>query len=181
MELLDVVDEEGAPTGEKCTRAVAHETGVRHRTVHIWVIRREGGRVQVLLQRRASNKDSFPGQYATSVAGHVQAGDLPLESARRELWEELGILAVPEKLRFAGSFPVHCEREFYGKPFRDNEIAFVYVYAQPVDIGSMKLQKEEVDTVDWFDLEEVCKEVDQQSQKYFIPRKGLKLLMEQVC
>ena len=32
MEILDVVDENGNPTGETVERTVAHKTGVRHRT-----------------------------------------------------------------------------------------------------------------------------------------------------
>ena len=32
MEILDVVDETGAPTGETVERAEAHREGVRHRT-----------------------------------------------------------------------------------------------------------------------------------------------------
>jgi len=51
------------------------------------------------------NKDSFPCRYDTSSAGHIQAGDEPLESAVRELSEELGIQANPDDLRFAVPFP----------------------------------------------------------------------------
>ena len=32
MEYLDIVDENGNPTGEKVERAYAHKNGVRHRT-----------------------------------------------------------------------------------------------------------------------------------------------------
>lgn len=39
--------------------------------------------------------------------------------------------------------------------FRDEEIAFVYIYDKPVDIRQLILQKEEVKEVRWFDLEDV--------------------------
>ena len=39
MEILDVVDETGAPTGETVERAEAHREGVRHRTAHVWIAR----------------------------------------------------------------------------------------------------------------------------------------------
>ncbi len=38
--------------------------------------------------------------YDTSSAGHIQAGDDPLESAQRELYEELGIKANEGNLSF---------------------------------------------------------------------------------
>ena len=80
------------------------------------------------------NKDSFPGRFDTSSAGHIQAGDEPIESALRELHEELGIQAVKEDLDFAGTFRIQYEKEFHGKMFRDNEVAFVYVYQKPVNM-----------------------------------------------
>ena len=85
MERFDVCDDAGLPTGETVSREEAHRLGIRHRTAHVWIVRRRGGSVQVLLQRRSLNKDSFPGQWDTSSAGHIPAGDEPLESALREL------------------------------------------------------------------------------------------------
>lgn len=176
MELFDIVDEAGKPTGEVCTRTEAHSSGLRHRTAHIWVIRKEQGKVHVLLQKRAVNKDSFPGRFDTSSAGHVQAGDAPLESALRELWEELGIRACEADLESAGTFRIQYEKEFYGKMFRDNEISFVYVYSKPVNIAELSLQQDEVECVEWFDLDEVCREVAAHNQKFCVPPDGLKTL-----
>ena len=34
MEIFDIVDEKGIPTGETIERTQAHEKGVRHRTAH---------------------------------------------------------------------------------------------------------------------------------------------------
>ena len=39
--------------------------------------------------------------------------------------------------------------------FRDEEIAFVYIYREPVNTAELVLQTEEVEEVQWFDLEEV--------------------------
>ena len=104
MEYIDIVDEQGNPTGEKVERSIAHSQGIRHRTAHIWIVRKVNGRYQVLMQKRAMNKESFPGMFDTSSAGHIQAGDEPLESALREFHEELGIRAQPQELEFAGNF-----------------------------------------------------------------------------
>ena len=119
-EFFDIVDKNGQPTGETVIKSQAHAEGIRHRTAHIWVVRENGDRTEVLFQKRAMNKDSFPGRYDTSSAGHIQAWDEPLESAVRELSEELGIQADPDDLHFAGTFPILYEKEFHGKPFKDN-------------------------------------------------------------
>ncbi|WP_331496835.1 hypothetical protein [Roseburia hominis] len=74
MELLDIVDEKGNPTGETVPREVAHREGIRHRTAHVWIFRRRGGVVQILLQKRSDNKDSDPGCYDISSAGHILRG-----------------------------------------------------------------------------------------------------------
>ena len=122
MEMFDIVDENGNPIGEVIERRKAHAEGIRHRTAHIWIVREKEGRIQVLLQKRSADKDSFPGRFDTSSAGHIKAGDEPLESALRELNEELGITAKPDQLEFAGTFEVNYEKNFHGKLFKEHEI-----------------------------------------------------------
>lgn len=173
MEIFDIVDEYGNPTGETIERDLAHKEGVRHRTAHIWIAREVNGKWQVLLQKRAQTKDSFPGRYDTSSAGHIQAGDEPLESAIRELQEELGIVASPEELKYAGTFNIKYEKEFHNKLFKDNEIAFVYVYLGEIDIDDIIVQEEELECVEWFDLEETYTECLAHNQKFCVPVKGL--------
>ena len=178
MEIFDVVDENGNPVGETVERGRAHAEGIRHRTAHIWIIREKGGRVQVLLQKRSAEKDSFPGRFDTSSAGHIQAGDEPRESALRELKEELGIEAEKEDLDFAGTFRIQYDLEFHGKPFRDNEVAFVYVYRKNVDETRLVLQTEELECTEWLDLEETYQACLARDQKFCVPIGGLKVLME---
>ena len=180
-EIFDIVDEKGQPTGETVTRSQAHAEGIRHRTAHIWVVRENGEKTEVLLQKRAMNKDSFPGRYDTSSAGHIQAGDEPLESAVRELAEELGIQADPDDLKFAGTFPIQYEKEFHGKPFKDNEIAFVYIYDEEVGIDNLTIQKEELDSVEWFDLEKVYQACQPpRDEKFCVPMGGLEIVRNYV-
>ena len=97
MEYFDVVTEDGEPTGETVSRELAHRDGILHRTAHVWLVREDGrGGHQILLQKRSREKDSYPGLYDTSSAGHIPAGDEPKPSALRELKEELGITAAEE-------------------------------------------------------------------------------------
>lgn len=71
---MDIVDEYGNPTGETINREIAHAEGIRHRTAHVWLLRMKDNRLQILLQKRAHNKDSHPGCYDISSAGHIPAG-----------------------------------------------------------------------------------------------------------
>ena len=176
MEFFDVCDEHGEPTGEIVDRETAHREGIRHRTAHVWILRQRGGRTELLLQKRSRNKDSFPGLYDTSSAGHIPAGAEPLASALRELEEELGLHAAPEELTLIGTDSVCYEKRFHGRLFRDNEFIRVYLYTGTVDTAALRLQEEEVERVDWFDLEEVIAAVGRHERKFCVPSAGLRLL-----
>ena len=118
MEYLDIVDENGVPTGKTAERTAAHKQGLRHRTSHVWILRERAGKVEVLLQKRSAWKDSNPGCYDISSAGHLSAGDTYLEGALREIGEELGIHAEAEELRDLGLLEKVSHGVFYGKPGR---------------------------------------------------------------
>jgi isopentenyl-diphosphate Delta-isomerase len=85
-ELFDVVDEADRVVG-RAPRGEVHARGLRHRAVHIFVVNRAG---EVFLHQRSLRKDTFPGCWNSSCAGHVGAGDDYDETVGRELAEELG-------------------------------------------------------------------------------------------
>ena len=177
-EFLDIADESGQPTGKTISRDEAHQKGVLHRTAHVWVVRIKPGGYDILLQKRSEEKESFPGMFDTSSAGHIPAGAEPLPSALRELSEELGITASPDELHFAGTFRIRYEKEFHGRMFRDNEVTTVYVYDKPVDVSTLRLQESEVSEVRWFDLEDVWTEIQTDRRRFCVPADGLKVLRE---
>lgn len=178
MEIFDIVDEYGLPTGETVERSVAHSEGIRHRTAHIWVVREVEGKYQILMQKRSMDKDSFPGCYDTSSAGHIHAGDEPKISAIREMSEEIGINALEDELEMIGTFSNRYEKEFYGKMFKDNEVSFVYVYDKDIVIDELKLQKEEVDSVKWFDIEYVKGKLEPRDEMFCVPIGGFNLIYQ---
>lgn len=156
-EYLDIVDEKGNPTGAVVERTVAHSRGIRHRTAHLWLVRKRDGRVQVLLQKRSANKDSHPGCYDISSAGHIPAGDDYRPSAIRELKEELGVTAHEEELVFCGDRTVIWDDVFYGKPFHDRQVSRVFLLWLDLEASAFTVQSEEVECVRWMDLEEcIC-------------------------
>ena len=144
----------------------------------MWIIRKTAAGYDILLQKRSMEKDSFPGLYDTSSAGHIPAGEEPLPSALRELKEELGIEARPEELAFAGTFHIRYEKVFHGGLFRDNETASVFVYQGTVDAEALTLQESEVESVAWFDLESVYTEIQTSRDRFCVPKEGLEVLRD---
>lgn len=162
MELIDIVDEHGVPTGETIDRTVAHRTGARHRTTHIWIVRKQRDRVEILLQKRTKYKDSFPGCYDISSAGHIPAGVDFVSSGLRELEEELGLTVSPDELVECGLHCTFAENEFHGIPYVDNQVAKVFLLWKDKDIEELTLQEEEIESVMWMDFE-ACKEAVRKS------------------
>ncbi len=175
-EFFDVVDEAGQPTGKVISRDEAHQKGTLHRTAHVWLVKKKPEGYDILLQKRSEEKDSFPGMYDTSSAGHIPAGDEPLPSALRELKEELGLTASPDDLKYAGTFRIQYEKEFHGHMFRDNEVTRVYVYDKPVNIQDLTLQESEVSEVRWFSLNAVWEEIHRSRARFCVPEAGLRIL-----
>ncbi|MGE5627665.1 MAG: NUDIX domain-containing protein [Solirubrobacterales bacterium] len=169
MELFDIRTSEGELTGKTSERSLVHRYGDLHGTTHVWVVRHnENGGFEVLLQKRSENKDAHPGFYDISSAGHIPAGEDFLNSAIRELEEELGISAKPEELNFIGMHTGHMAAEFYGKPFLNNELSAVYIYNKDVDIKTLTLQKEEVESVMWIDYEDCLEKMRNGTLKHCI-------------
>ena len=76
MELFEERLGDGTPTGKIVERGVAHSEGRCHGTAHIWIARaNHKSGCDVLLQKRSAWKDSNPGCYDISSAGHLSAGD----------------------------------------------------------------------------------------------------------
>ena len=176
MEILDIVDEKGNPTGQTVERKKAHQEGIMHRTSHVWLLRKKQGKIQILLQKRSYTKESFPGCYDISSAGHIPAGMDFAESAIRELQEELGISASYDELVFCGNRIVIWDDCFKGKPFHDRQYSRVFILWRNIDEEKFKLQKEEVESVLWMDLDECISAVEKNQIRHCIYLDELKMV-----
>ena len=156
MEYLDIVDDFGNPTGEIIERNIAHEKGIQHRTSHVWLIR-FSDELEILLQKRSMNKDSFPGCYDISSAGHIPAGCSFEESAIRELEEELGIYTDSSKLVECGIRKFEFEKVFHGKSFHDKQISKVFYLEW--DSDDFNIQESELEDVIWMPFNECVSKV----------------------
>lgn len=164
MELFDILDAKGQKTGLVRERGVTHREGSPHATAHIWFVRRNRkSGYDVLLQKRAACKDSNPGCYDCSSAGHVAAGGEYMETALREVQEELGITVEEAELEKIGVRNSRFEGNFYGFPFRDWEFSHVYICKKSIQISDLQLQPEEVESVCWMDMEECHEAVKNQT------------------
>lgn len=138
-ELFDVVDERDQVLRSAPRREV-HAQGLLHRAVHIFIFNDAG---ELFLQQRSLLKDSDPGTWAASCAGHVDAGEDYDAAAVRELKEELGLtLAKPPErwLRLRA-----C-------PETGNE--FVWIYRARSN-GPMVLNPDEIMDGGWFATSQV--------------------------
>lgn len=176
MEYLDIVDENGLPTGQTVERAVAHRDGIRHRTAHVWMLRKRSGQVEVLLQQRSLNKDSFPGCYDISSAGHIPAGVEFVPSALRELREELGVSVPPDALHECGLRRFYLDTAFRGKPFRDNQVSKIFCLWYDAEEGDFTLQKSEVASVRWMPFTDCYQAVKQNTMRHAIVLEELDLV-----
>lgn len=153
-EYLDIVDENGNPTGKTVDREIAHAEGVPHRTTHLWLLRKKDRAVEILLQKRAEIKSSFPGCYDISSAGHIPAGDDFVPSALRELEEELGVRAAAEDLIVCGDRRIVWDDRFFGKDYHDRQYTRVFIMWLDREEKDFVLQEEEVGSVRWMDFQE---------------------------
>jgi len=136
-EFLDVLDENGNKAGRIKERSRVHWDGDWHRTVHVWI---ENGRGGLLVQKRGRSKETYPGKWDVSCAGHVAAGQSSRQAAIREAQEELGLKISPLELRYLGMV-----RDSHSDGFRhDNEIVDIYVVQRDIKPSDCIPQAEEV-------------------------------------
>lgn len=139
QELFEIRTFCGKSTGKLKSRGEVHRDGDWHGSVHVWVFDGE----EVLLQKRSSEKDVFPGKIDASCTGHIAPGETPQEAALRELSEELGIAANQSALRF-----LECRHVInHATSLYNREIAHVFLLEMPVGRTQLVYQKEEIEAI----------------------------------
>jgi isopentenyldiphosphate isomerase len=161
VELIDIIGPDGKPLSMTAPRSEVHRKGLWHRTVHIWVL---NNRKELLLQKRSGNKESFPGLWDISAAGHISAGDSSKRAALRELEEELGVQAREEELIFLFTIKGHYEDP--SKPFIDNELSDVFLMKADIRIQDIVVERDEVDEVKYSAVDELKRELEKHPELY---------------
>lgn len=149
-EVFDVVNERDEVIG-RATRREVHARGLRHRAVHVLVFNAAG---QVFLQKRSMAKDTAPGAWDSSAAGHLDSGEDYDVCAVRELQEEIGLVVTrpPERLMRIEA----CE---------DTGQEFVWVYRCQSE-GPFALHPAEIERGEWFSPAEVTRALAERPREF---------------
>ena len=140
-ELIDIVDQNGIPTGKSAPKSEIHAKGHLHNTAHVWLYNKKG---EVLLQQRAASKTICPLLWDVSVAGHIDAGETPEQASIREAKEEIDINISEAQLIKIGVF--ECFQS-YPNGVIDNEFHNTFIAEVDINIKSLTPQKEEVEAL----------------------------------
>lgn len=141
-ELFIVVNKNDDVIGYKTRYECHHDKTLIHRTVAVIVYDNLG---RLLLQKRSRTKDTDPGAWGISCAGHVTKGQTDDEAAVRELKEELDIEA---NLTFLKKVFVPMELE--------SEMDAVY---KTIHNGPFVPHPEEIEDIAFFDIPQLQKQV----------------------
>eukprot|EP00826_Nyctotherus_ovalis_P028267 TRINITY_DN2234_c0_g2_i2.p1 TRINITY_DN2234_c0_g2~~TRINITY_DN2234_c0_g2_i2.p1 ORF type:complete len:178 (-),score=54.46 TRINITY_DN2234_c0_g2_i2:54-587(-) len=137
-ELVQIVDEEnkavkGAP------RWVMRKQNLPHRSSYVFIY---NSKKQLYVQMRTLTKDYLPGYYTLCTGGVVQVDEPDLVNAKREVAEEMGI--ENSVLNFIAT-----------KHYKDDKVdVWQNIYTLYYN-GPVNNQKEEVDHVEMWDIDEV--------------------------
>lgn len=140
-EYIDIVTSEGKVTGRKALKSEIHTKGHYHNTAHVWLYTKNK---EILLAQRAASKSICPLLWDVSVAGHVDAGELTIQAAIREVKEEIGLDLHQNDLKKIGIF--ECFQS-YPNGIKDNEFHHTYISELKVPISQLKPQIGEVEAL----------------------------------
>ena len=158
-EHFDVCTPDGVPTGRRVPRSEAHRRGLWHRSSHLWIV---NGQKEILLQRRHPGKETDPGRWDIAVAGHLSAGQTPLQAIVREAREELGLDLDPAALIFLGA----RSKEYLDPDFTDREWQHLFLTRWEGELETLILQPDEVTAVRWMAADDYRKVVEAGDSDY---------------
>jgi 8-oxo-dGTP pyrophosphatase MutT (NUDIX family) len=127
-EIVQIVDRDNREIAA-VSRRLMRSQGLIHRASYILVFNKNK---ELFIQRRTLTKDIYPGYWDVAAGGVVQAGENYDDSARRELFEELGIRVNPL---------IHCFDHYYED---ENNRVWGRIYCCTHE-GPFVLQKDEVE------------------------------------
>lgn len=143
MEMLDVFDEFNNSLNYSKSRDEVHQEKLWHRHVSAWIMNYNG---EVLLQKRSAIKKKNPNLWS-KTGGHVDAGEDVDSAIKREVFEEIGLKI--DNYEFINLFKNDKEKEKY--------YAYGYIVFTNLKEDEFILQKEEVDSVKYYTIEEMIK------------------------
>lgn len=170
IEKWQLFDEKGkALKGQGAEKDEVFSKGILHGASHVWIWRKSGDKVQILLQKRAPNKRTWPNLLDISAAGHIDLGETPEQAAIRETQEEIGLDIKDSDLNL-----IFIERRNIIAPGGSIENEFCWVYIlEAQEVSTFVLQESEVALLDWKNLDDFKIDVLKNDAKNYVPQ-GLK-------
>ena len=138
MEKRDLYDINKRLTGETIYK---NEKIPANRYILVVLVFIQNSQGKFLIQKRSKQKD---GKYA-STGGHPKTGETSIDGMITEIKEELGLTVKPEELELIFSGQENVKQVFFD----------IYYMRKDFNISDLKLQKEEVDFVEWLSFKEV--------------------------
>lgn len=150
-ELWQLYDEQGqALEGKGDKKDNVFSKGILHGASHVWIWRKNNGTPEILVQKRAAGKRTWPNHYDISAAGHIDLNETPLDAAQREAKEEIGLDVAANELKLFGLHRVNLTTE---DGSIENEFQWLYSLELAID-KDFTLQTAEVASLAWVPLDE---------------------------
>ena len=141
MELLDVYDDNGKKTGKVVERGINDSAFEKGEHIAVAIIYIENSKGEFLIQKTSKEKG---GRYS-STGGHVDHNEEPIDSIVREVKEELGLEISKNDIADLGYLVV------------DFPVRFVFYMKKDIDIESLTIKKDEVESVSFITIQELRK------------------------
>ena len=154
MEQVLLVNEEDIIIGKE-EKIKAHVLGLKHRAFSVFLLNSKG---ELLVQKRAKSKYHCPLQIANSCCSHQREGENTLNAAKRRLKEELGIKVNDLKEVAIISYNLDMRNGLI-----ENEVDHILIGKYD---GEFSLNKEEVDSVMYLNLEYITNDMKLCNEKY---------------
>lgn len=142
MELWDIYDKNRNLTGRTMERGSAFDKGDYHLVIHVCLFNL---RNEMLIQQRQPWKKGWPNMWDITVGGSALSGETSSKAAERETFEEIGY-----------QIDLANERPFFTINF-DEGFDDYYLVEREIDIKDLKLQYEEVQSVNWAGRDEILR------------------------
>ena len=155
VELWQLYNEDQTPKiGVGATRDEAFG-GLLHGASHVWIWRNSKAGTEMLIQRRANDKHTWPGLLDIPAAGHINLGETPEEAAIRETKEEIGLDILAQDLVPVGVHHAHLTAP---NGVIENEFQFLYLLELRGN-HTFNLQTSEVSELLWMPFTEFKKQI----------------------
>lgn len=149
MEEWDIYNKDLEKTGKTCVRGQYKlQENEYHLVVHVWLLTKDG---KILLIQRSENKETHPLKWE-GPGGSVIKGETPIEGAKREVFEEIGLDIPKEKFYL-------FKQERRDKNFNDFFFAY-YVVVEESIIDEINFLDNEAVHKKWVTIEEFNKMFD---------------------